>query len=892
MSPSKNPNDQKNDLNKGPSVWGLLFNPRFGKDIAPLKDSFFMFARIIASLFAMVGLFPRDHAAFVNNDVTLSLREVMGTAYANLRFTKEGIPQILYFVAVVGCLAFSLLFVLTLLFSFLVPEAHAQIFQAPSQPGYTDNAGGCDLAQLWLGYLFLGLDINAAQACGYTVTGSGGAATLVPNGNDIQVAVGDALRFFSNGVLVLAGIILLYHLVVMVIDTAHTARFMGKANQVWAPLRLIFAIGLLVPIAISGSGVTGLNTGQYIAIQMARWGSGFASNAWARLLDGYSDHLNAQSIRMPPPPFTDDFVRQALIFNACRLVYNQYVTTQELPDAYRVNIQVQNPTDTQRGQINFVSGNGLVRCGTITYANPTTTGGQASLSQLNATVRNAVWTEITNLVSDSNTLFTDTSRAALLYMDEGYTEGTDYLRNNQTVIANVNTLIANFADSVNQAISSNLGAADMEGVRQLQGIMQTISTQWGNQGWVMAGAWYNTIANAQTRLFQIVNGAFDTMYSSGKLEYSAWADTAGQDSGYRSIDEDVTRVVGNYGALIQQANARSPQELAALGMDPLTNSTLNGLMGAFLNAVDWIAVKMNVWDEGNQLAFVFGNTVNPMSELVSFGAKLLALGLDILSYAIGGSALGSLGGATLAGVSLAVANPALGAVGAMAALTLGDVIRAMAGLGITLGAILIGAGIMLAYVLPLMPFIRFFFHVITWLLTVFESVVAMPILALAHVTPYGEGLPGQMAQRGYFMILSIFLRPILTVIGLIAGFLLFFVAIYFLNISFTVAISGIGSFPSSFDVLSKIIFSVMYVVLAYICANNCFKTIGYFAEQAMNWMNAAAALGVGMGDRGVMNTAIGATTTFMGTKVGETLKGAGDSVGKRAETFIGAPGKK
>ncbi|NCC02990.1 MAG: hypothetical protein EOM37_02925, partial [Proteobacteria bacterium] len=735
---------------------------------------------------------------------------------------------------------------------------------------------------------------NAAQGCGYVAAGSSVAATLAPNGNAIQIAVGDALRFFSNGVLVLAGIILLYHLVVMVIDTAHTARFMGRANQVWAPLRLIFAIGLLVPIAVSGSGVTGLNTGQYIAIQMARWGSGFASNAWVRLLDGYSQHINAQSIRMPPPPFTDDFVRQALLFNACRRVYNQYVTSQELPEDYIVRIDVTNPTNTQRGEINFVSDNGNVRCGTITYANPTADGRVGDLSNLNASVRNAVWTVIRNFVEDSNTLFYRTSGSAMLYMDDGYTESAQgqYETDNEVIVQNVNQLLTDFSNDVQDAIARALDVTSVSGVKSLQSIMQTVSTQWGNQGWVMAGAWYNTIANAQTRLFQIVNGSFDTMFSSAKLEYSAWSDETSRESGYRSIDEDVTRIVGNYGSLIQQANPRTPQQLAALGMDPLTDASFNGLMGAFLNAVDYMAVKMNVWEAGNQLGFEFGNDVNPMSELVSFGAKLLTLGLDLLSYAIGGSALASVGGAALAGVSMSVFNPAAGAMGAMAALMLGDVIRSLAGLGITLGALLIGAGIMLAYALPLMPFIRFFFHVITWLLTVFESVVAMPILALAHVTPYGEGLPGQMAQRGYFMILSIFLRPILTVIGLIAGFLLFFVAIYFLNISFSVAINGIGAFPSGFDVLSKIIFSIIYVVLAYICANNCFKTIGYFAEQAMNWMNAAAALGVGMGDRGMMSTALGATTTFMGKNMGNTLKGAGDSVAGRAQSFIGTPGKK
>jgi conjugal transfer/type IV secretion protein DotA/TraY len=47
---------------------------------------------------------------------------------------------------------------------------------------------------------------------------------------------------------------------------------MGKrANQIWAPIRLVFAIGLLVPI--NG----GMNSGQYIVIKVAELGSGMAS---------------------------------------------------------------------------------------------------------------------------------------------------------------------------------------------------------------------------------------------------------------------------------------------------------------------------------------------------------------------------------------------------------------------------------------------------------------------------------------------------------------------------------------------------------------------------------------------------------------------------------------
>ena len=65
----------------------------------------------------------------------------------------------------------------------------------------------------------------------------------------IQSALQHALSIYSGAVLVLAGMILLYHLLGMVAETAHTGKPMGRANQIYAPIRLVLAIGLLVPMA-------------------------------------------------------------------------------------------------------------------------------------------------------------------------------------------------------------------------------------------------------------------------------------------------------------------------------------------------------------------------------------------------------------------------------------------------------------------------------------------------------------------------------------------------------------------------------------------------------------------------------------------------------------------
>ena len=82
-------------------------------------------------------------------------------------------------------------------------------------------------------------------------------------------------QFYSFGLLLIATLIFLYHLVVIVAETAVTGSPFGQRFQnVWVPIRLVMALGLLVPINF------GLNSAQYITLYSAKLGSSVATNAW------------------------------------------------------------------------------------------------------------------------------------------------------------------------------------------------------------------------------------------------------------------------------------------------------------------------------------------------------------------------------------------------------------------------------------------------------------------------------------------------------------------------------------------------------------------------------------------------------------------------------------
>jgi conjugal transfer/type IV secretion protein DotA/TraY len=66
-----------------------------------------------------------------------------------------------------------------------------------------------------------------------------------------------------------------YFAIVVVAETAQTGTPFGKRfNSLWAPLRLVMAFGLLIPISY------GLNSGQYIVLYAAKYGANFATNGW------------------------------------------------------------------------------------------------------------------------------------------------------------------------------------------------------------------------------------------------------------------------------------------------------------------------------------------------------------------------------------------------------------------------------------------------------------------------------------------------------------------------------------------------------------------------------------------------------------------------------------
>ena len=140
------------------SALDVIFNTHWGASFDPLKESTGILLQLIAGVFAIYGLLPKDYPGLNDSGARLSFRAIFASAWQNVRFTREGVPQAILFFAVIGVIVFGVLAVISSLLSLFIGHAHAADACASSASTsiFTAPCPDTDLAQTWISFLFLG----------------------------------------------------------------------------------------------------------------------------------------------------------------------------------------------------------------------------------------------------------------------------------------------------------------------------------------------------------------------------------------------------------------------------------------------------------------------------------------------------------------------------------------------------------------------------------------------------------------------------------------------------------------------------------------------------------------------------------------------------------------
>jgi conjugal transfer/type IV secretion protein DotA/TraY len=178
-----------------------------------------------------------------------------------------------------------------------------------------------------------------------------------------------------------------------------------------------------------------------------------------------------------------------------------------------------------------------------------------------------------------------------------------------------------------------------------------------------------------------------------------------------------------------------------------------------------------------------------------------------------------------------------------------DVAQIISAFAQTMATATLAMAFVLYYILPFLPFIYFIFAVSGWVKSIFEAIVAMPLWAMAHIRIDGEGIPARDATNGYFLLLEIFLRPILIIFGFIACINIFSSLVEVLNEIFPLIVSNIGGFDKRGEAtgtltsqlefmrspLDEFFFTAMYVIIVYMIGLSCFKLIDLIPNNILRW---------------------------------------------------------
>ncbi|MGE4351929.1 MAG: DotA/TraY family protein, partial [Bdellovibrionales bacterium] len=714
------------------------------------------------------------------------------------------------------------MFILTLLLSVFIGQAHAADTTSTASL-FTSPYEKTDWAQNWINYLFSGKEIPA-----------GSQEVPQPSSCEIQNALGACLSIYSSAILVLAGFLLIYHLVFMVAEQAHTGKLMGKANQIWAPIRLVFAIGMLVPLTTASTTTTancngsinGYNTAQYMMVTVAEWGSGLASTVWKKFVVALenqkvpactsSDKTSATCIL----PSTDyaKIVRALMAMDACAYFFNQTIEPYNSISRVITNDDVDSITSTkvktyrvprlsslgfsinqQKGAFLGIEMTNKARSNYKSFFlkdKDTFCGGYIAPPYTSTEydkVRNEQYNAISQIAAD---VASETKSLAAPYLNDTVSEIAQ-----ETIKAKLNDFVSSLKNNTEKSVASALADAD-ESVQSKLTAEYKSSDYLVSGGWLTAPSWFSSVIRVQAARSDSVYAAMPIFVYPAAFRLGSQDLTSDQQSsgGVYLVPSEVKKALEKYMKALDSAT----NDFYSAGD---TQVSEDKPVDKFLYDVDQQLAGTGIWQSGS-IGLRFGVTSNPMAELASFGQKCVNVALLIMA----GGAAGSVIGIFFSGAAL------------------------LASFAFAVGAILFTVGFTLGYVVPLYPFYRFFFGSLKWIMTVMEAIVIAPLFALAHIEPQGEGLAGKRAAYGYSVLTQLILRPVLMIFGLIVGHLLFIVTLAFLNDAFIFAVKGTGTFSQGLDVIGKIVYTAIYAGIVLILANQCYSTIGLFPQVALRWL--------------------------------------------------------
>lgn len=596
----------------------------------------------------------------------------------------------------------------------------------------------------------------------------------------------NAIKIFNGCILILGGLLAGYTVLAGTMGTAHDGEMMGKKfSSVWIPIRYSIGTALLLPV-VSG----GYATIQALVMWLVVQGVGLADQVWDTFKTAT---VFNQQIKLPSKGKNSALQLTENAFLSYVCIYGNQRGIDEVPRVTEAVMKYKKTYDFGITPVDgtYFFGNKLSKtafkdCGFIqppsyNYQAPgqATAGGLLGQISIDFTP-----IDVSPIVKAHQTATTEMMNEVSSLTSELIGKATENF-DAKSYYSRLVAIADNYDKTVNTASS------------------QFISTYKNNSkssnGWIESGYLYKKIIDDNNTLNTVSSSVSNSSASLARSLDNTWfADS--------TVYLDVAKAVLLYSKNSQIDNF-------TINKDGGTEKVESGssLINKVATAIGQEATGLNLFELKDDFR-------HPVIIASDMGDRIFDFNIALTG--------------SIAGVGLVV--------GTIAGIFGNGVSSAMNVISMFLFipfAFLWGVGAICKFLIPFLPAFYFTGVLIGWLLLVAEGIIAAPIWVVAHLNPKGDDLTGT-AQAGYSLLLSLVLRPVLIIFGLMFSMILSNVIGEFINkVFFPLLMSLQGGSLQGFAGLATIIFgTTIYAILILIVVSQTFTLMYKLPDQILRWI--------------------------------------------------------
>jgi|GEM_PF-3382222 len=599
---------------------------------------------------------------------------------------------------------------------------------------------------------------------------------------------------FNQAVFGLGIIVISYTAAMGAIHTAHEGQFLGKSwHPILVPLRAGIGILLLVP-----QGTVGYNYMQMFVMWFIVQGIGVANSMWTQVLRGNAVHGNIHTdTRKVDLKGAQTVVNDIVAANVCMKVINAHLD--KFPSSYSNGVIAYHDRLRDRVSWGIDSSSADPECGSI------------DLKTLETTVRGPD-------PGPARQVRMDAFASSILGVQSSLEAAAEEsLMNPQP---NPPFMASTLVDA-----AQTLRATAIATAQDPNEVVGEVNKEAMENGWILAGSYYYQLTQ---------NGVgFNMSVNFGRMATPSAA-VKGVGSFYAAVLAPALANAASYNANALNSittvetwdRAGTSIVLKPRNMSGQGGSIFAALFGSLFEDVTQDLMRQmtggtdpNATAKEKQAASKWNN--DPLVNLAAFGSNLVTITEQVFF-----AALGIAFGLWLISSPMSCLQP-LGH-------TVNFILTIIMPIAILMISLLWTAGLTLGIYIPMIPYLVFTFCALSWMIMVIEAMLAAPLIALTLIVPSEDEIG--KAGHAIIILLGIFLRPILMVLGFVLAIQLLIVAIGMLNAGFWATMLSATGGSSGVGVFGLIAILLLYASIALGMVHEAFSLIYLVPNKVMRWI--------------------------------------------------------